>query len=320
MILDKFELDTVEMRKAYCQALIEVAEQNSKVMAVDADVQYSMGTKPFYDKFPQRGINCGIMEAHAIGLCAGLSATGMIPFFHAFGTFATRRAYDQIFLSCAYQKLNVKIIGGDAGVTAAANGGTHMPFEDMGIMRNIPNMTIIEPADSAMYKFAVKHMAETYGNFYMRSNRRKTYKIYSDDATIEIGKANILTQGDDVAIIACGLMVHQALLAQRQLKAEGINATVIDMHTIKPIDKHAIIEVANRCNAIVTAENHNIINGLGSAVSEVVVQNIPTPIEFVGVHDEFGEVGTQEYLMQRFNLTAKDIYNKAKKCIARKNK
>lgn len=320
MILEKFELDTIEMRKAYCQALIEVAEQNSKVMAVDADVQYSMGTKPFYEKFPERGINCGIMEAHSIGLCAGLSATGMIPFFHAFGTFATRRAYDQIFLSCAYQKLNVKIIGGDAGVTAAANGGTHMPFEDMGIMRNIPDMTIIEPADSAMYKFAVKHMAETYGNFYMRSNRRKTYKIYSDDAKIEIGIANVLTQGDDVAIIACGLMVHQALLAERKLREEGIKATVIDMHTIKPIDKQAIIEAANKCNAIVTAENHNIINGLGSAVSEVVVQNIPTPMEFVGVHDEFGEVGTQEYLMQRFNLTANDIYNKVKKCIARKNK
>lgn len=320
MILDKFELDTIEMRKAYCDALIDVAKNNDKVMAVDADVQYSMGTKPFYEKYPERGINCGIMEAHAIGLCAGLSATGMVPFFHAFGTFATRRAFDQIFLSCAYQNLNVKIIGGDAGVTAAANGGTHMPFEDMGIMRNVPNMTIIEPADSVMYRFAVKHMAQTYGNFYMRSNRRKTFRIYCDDARIEIGKANVLTDGNDIAIIACGLMVHQALLAERRLRAEGIKATVIDMHTIKPIDKEAVLNAASKCGAIVTAENHNVINGLASAVSEVVVLNMPIPIEYVGVHDEFGEVGSQEYLMERFKLTADEIYFKAKKCIERKSK
>lgn len=318
LILENYELDSVEMRKAYCDALIDIARINDKVMAVDADVQYSMGTKPFYQAFPNRGVNCGIMEAHAVGLCAGLSATGMVPFFHAFGTFATRRAYDQVFLSCAYQDLNVKIIGGDSGVSAAANGGTHMPFEDMGIMRNIPNMTIIEPADSVMYKDAVSYMANTYGNFYMRSSRRKTIRIYRDDARFVIGKANQLTEGNDVAIIACGLMVHQALLAYQELKAQGINARVIDMHTIKPIDKDIIIKAAKECGAIVTAENHNIINGLGSAASEVLSENYPTPLERAGVNDEFGEVGTQEYLMQRFKLTADEIVNKALNCIWRK--
>jgi len=318
MIKDDFILDTVEMRKAYCDALIKEAEKNDKIVAIDCDVQYSMGTKPFYERFPGRGINCGIMEAHAVGLAAGMSATGMIPFLHAFGTFATRRAFDQIFLSCAYQDLNVKIIGGDSGVTAAANGGTHMPFEDMGIIRNIPNMTIIEPCDSTMYSDAVKQMAENYGNFYMRSSRRKTVRVYDDNARFTIGKANFLKEGKDVAIIACGIMVYEALKAAIVLKDEGISAAVIDMHTLKPIDKDAIIYLAKECGAIVTAENHNIINGLGSAVSEVLSENIPIPLERVGVHDTFGEVGTQDYLMKRFKLTSEEIVLKAIKCIERK--
>lgn len=319
MLKREFVLDNIEMRKAYCDALIAVAEQNENIVAVDADVQYSMGTKPFYDRFPTRGINCGIMEAHGIGMSAGLSATGLIPFFHAFGTFATRRAFDQIFLSCGYQDLNVKIIGGDAGVTATANGGTHMPFEDMGIMRNVPNMTIIEPADSTMYRVAVKHMADTYGNFYLRSNRRKAIRIYEDGAEFQIGRANILKDGKDVAIIACGLMVYQALLAAAMLEKEGIYATIIDMHTLKPIDKVAIVKAAKKCGCIITAENHNYINGLGSAVAEVLIENCPIPMERVGVEDKYGEVGTQDYLMEKFNLTASDIYKKAKKVMERKN-
>jgi len=254
-----------------------------------------------------------------MGLAAGMSATGMVPFVHAFGTFATRRAFDQLFLSCAYQDLNVKIIGGDAGVTAQANGGTHMPFEDMGIMRNIPNFTIIEPCDTAMYKAAVGYMAETYGNVYMRSSRKKAIRIYREGAEFTIGKANFLREGKDVAIIACGIMVHQALLAAEELAQLGISAAVVDMHTIKPIDKAAVVALANSCGTIVTAENHSVINGLGCAVAEVIVENAPVPMERVGVQDCFGEVGSQEYLMKRFGLTAKDIINKARKCIGRKN-
>lgn len=218
MLCDKFDYDLKEMRALYCDALINTAGQNEKVVAVDADVSFSMGTGPFYEKFPQRGINCGIMEAHAAGFAAGMSAVGFIPFVHMFGTFATRRAYDQLFLSCAYQDLNVKIIGGDAGVTAAANGGTHMPFEDMAIVRAIPNFTIVEPADGTMYKTLVPYMASTYGNFYVRSSRKKAVKIYTDDTEFQVGRANILTHGSDVAIIACGIMVHQALLACELLK------------------------------------------------------------------------------------------------------
>lgn len=193
-----------------------------------------------------------------------------------------------------------------------------MPFEDMALMRAIPGVTIIEPADTAMYKTAVRHMAQSYGVFYMRSSRRKVMRIYGDDAEFTIGKANVLTEGADVAIIACGIMVYEALLAREALAQRGISAQVIDMHTVKPLDERAVIEAARNCKAIITAENHNVTGGLGSAVSETLGQHCPVPVERVGVYESFGEVGTQEYLQKRFNLTAEDIAVKAAACIRRK--
>lgn len=311
-------MEKEEMRDVYCRTLIDIAEKNQNVVIVDVDVMHSMGTVPFMNRFPDRAINCGIQEANGVGLCAGLSITGFIPFFHAFATFATRRAYDQIFLSCAYSNANVKIIGGDPGVTATMNGGTHMPFEDMGIMRNVPGMVIIEPSDTTVLRSVVPIMAETYGNFYMRLARKKAIKIYDDDCKFEIGKGAILREGEDVTIIACGIMVNEALKAHAMLKEQNISARVIDMFTIKPIDIDCIIESAKKTGAIVTAENHSIINGLGSAVSEVIVRNIPIPMESVGINDEFGEVGDQQYLMERFKITANDIFEKTIKVIKRK--
>ena len=319
MKIEDIKLDNIEMRVAYCDALVEAGRSDERVVVVDADVQFSMGTKAFYEAFPSRGINCGIMEAQAVGLCAGLAEQGFVPFFHAFGTFATRRVFDQVFLSCAYQKLNIRIIGGDAGVTAAGNGGTHMPFEDMAIMRTVPHMTVIEPADSAMYKSAVKYMANTDGMFYLRSCRRKVMRVYGEDAEFTIGKANVLADGDDVCIIACGIMVYEALKARELLATMGISAVVIDMHTVKPVDKDTIIKYAKQCRAIVTAENHNVIGGLGSAVAEVLVENCPIPMERVGVFESFGEVGTQDYLQQRFGLTAEEIVKKAREVVLRKH-
>lgn len=313
-----YQQDKKEMRQYYCDALIAEAENNDKIVVIDVDTSISMGTVPFHHAFPERSINCGIMEANAVGIAAGLSATGFIPFFQAFGIFASRRAYDQVFLSCAYQDLNVKIIGADAGVTAAVNGGTHMPFEDIGLMRNIPHMTVIEPADGAMIPQAVRHMAQTWGNFYMRFGRKKMTRIYGPDAEFTIGRANVLRKGSDVAIIACGIMVYEALRAAWTLGAEGIDTAVIDMHTIKPIDQNAVIDAAKQCGAVVTAENHNIVNGLGSAVSEVLSEHSPVPMERVGVMDEFGEVGSQEYLMEHFGLTAEKICRKAKRAIRRR--
>ena len=313
-----YVMDDNEMRAHYCNALMAAAKQDERIVVLDVDTSVSMGTVPFYEAFPNRAVDCGIMEAHAVGMAAGLSATGFVPFLHAFGTFASRRAYDQVFLSCAYQDLNVKIIGEDAGVTAAVNGGTHMPFEDIGLMRNIPGMTVMEPADSAMMPFAVRYMADTYGNFYMRYGRKKMMKIYGPEETFTIGKAKQLRSGGDAAVIACGIMVYEALKAADALQAEGIDITVIDMHTIKPIDRETLIAAARGCGAIVTAENHNIINGLGSTVAEVLGECCPVPLERVGVNDTFGEVGTQEYLMEKFGLTASDICAAIKRVMQRR--
>ncbi len=306
------------MRDVYCDALISEAENNPNIISVDADVMTSLGTLKFHKRFPDRGINCGIQEANAIGVSAGLSATGYIPFFHTFSVFATRRVYDQVFLSCGYSGANVKIIGGDAGVTTAINGGTHMPFEDMGIMRNIPGMTVIEPSDSTMLKELVPQIAGRYGNFYMRMCRRSMIKIYDDGAKFEIGKAAVLREGEDVTIIANGIMVYEALSAGDLLRKQGISARIVDMFTLKPIDASCIIESANKTGAIVTAENHNIINGLGSAVAEVIGENCPVPLERVGIRDEYGEVGSQDYLMDRFSLRADEICKKALEAIKRK--
>lgn len=315
---DRIELDDIEMRVAYCEALMAEAGRNPQVVSVDADVQHSMGTLPFYDAFPDRGINCGIMEAHAVGMCAGMSATGLVPFFHTFGTFATRRAFDQVFVAAGFQDLNVKIIGGDAGVSATSNGGTHMPFEDMGLCREVPGMTIVEPADVTMYPTLVHHMAATYGNFYVRSTRRKVMRVYRDGAPFVVGRANLLADGTDVALIACGIMVAEALAARQQLAGRGISAAVVDMHTVKPIDAAMIVEVAGRCGAVVTAENHNATGALGSAVAEVLAEQCPVPMQRVGVFESFGEVGTQEFLQRRFGLTAEDIVARAIEAVGRK--
>lgn len=306
------------MRDVYCRTLIQAEEKNPNIVAVDADVMHSLGTLEFHKKYPERSINCGIQEANAIGVCAGLSITGFIPFFHTFSTFATRRVYDQVFLSCAYAGANVKIIGGDAGVTTAVNGGTHMPFEDVGIMRNIPGMTVLEPTDSTMLRSIVPQMANRYGNHYMRMCRRNAVKVYDEGSEFEIGKAAVLLEGTDVTVIAAGIMVYEAIKAYEMLKVKNISARIVDMFTIKPIDEACIIESAELTGAIVTAENHNIINGLGSAVAEVLCEQHPAPLERVGVQDEFGEVGDQEYLMNRYHLNAEEICRKALKAIERK--
>ncbi len=313
-----YALDDVEMRAHYCNALIAAAEADARVMVLDVDTSVSMGTVPFYKRFPGRAVDCGIMEAHAVGMAAGLSATGFVPFLQAFGVFASRRAYDQVFLSCAYQDLNVKLVGADAGVTAAINGGTHMPLEDMGIMRNIPGMTVLEPADGVSLRSLVDSMAKKYGNCYMRFGRKQMRKIYAADESLEIGKARRLREGNDAAVFACGIMVYEALCAAETLSSEGIDIDVFDMYTVKPIDREAVAEAAQRCGAVVTAENHNIIGGLGSAVAEVLGEYCPAPLERIGVRDRFGEVGSQEYLMKKFGLTAADICAAVKRAVSRR--
>ena len=317
-VCDRIEKESGEMRKAFCQVLIDLAKEDPRIVLLDADLMGAMGTKPFQKEFPERTIDCGVQEANMVGMACGLSIEGKVPFVHTFGPFVTRRAADQVFISGAYNKANVKLIGSDPGITASYNGGTHMPFEDMGIMRGMPTMTIIEPTDIAMLRDIVKQVAGIYGMFYLRLVRKGCMKVYEDGSTFEIGKAALLRDGTDATVIASGYCVAEALSAADMLAAEGISVRVLNMFTWKPIDEAAIKAAAAETGAIVTAENHNVINGLGSAVAEVLVKNKPCPVEMVGVQDEFGEVGPESYLRERFNLTDNDIAAAVKKAIARK--
>lgn len=311
--------DVSDMRTAYCESLLGLAEQDDRIVAVDADLMSAMGLKPFVQKYPERTVDCGVQEANMIGVACGLSVWGKIPFAHTFGPFCTRRACDQIFMSGAYNKANVKVVGSDPGITAAYNGGTHMPFEDMGIMRNIPTMTVLEPTDIVMLRELMPQIAKTYGMFYMRLVRKAVRKVYEPGSIFEIGKAVRVKNGSDVTIIASGYCVAEAIGAAKLLKEQGVDAGVLDSFTWKPLDEAAILAAAAQTGAIVTAENHNVIGGLGSAVSELLAKNRPTVQEFVGVQDEFGEVGPVSYLRERFGLTAENIAAAALRAVKRKN-
>jgi len=306
------------MREAYCDTMLSLAASNKNIVALDADLVSSSGMKKFFEAYPDRAIQCGIAEANMIGVAAGLSLVGKIPYAHSFGPFASRRVCDQIFISAAYAKLNVRIIGSDPGVTAAYNGGTHMPFEDMGVLRSIPEITLIEPTDPVMLSDIVRQLADLYGVYYVRMARKNTIGIYEEGSIFEIGKGNLLRNGTDVTIIASGIMVAEALKAAEMLADEGVSARVVDMFTWKPMDIELVARCAEETGAIVTAENHNIFGGLGAAVAEACVKTVPAPIEMVGIKDQFGQVGTEDYLRKAYNLTAAAIVDAAKKVIERK--
>lgn len=308
----------LEMRQVYAQALVKMIEAGEPVIATDADLMRAIGVLPYKEKYPDNIFDCGIAEANMIGVACGLSAEGFIPFTHTFGTFASRRVMDQVFMSGAYAKKNVKMLGSDPGVCAALNGGTHMALEDVAMMRCVPEVTIVEPTDCAMVKDLIPKIAHTYGMFYIRMCRTKVEDIYEDGSEFDIGKAVVLREGGDVTIIAAGREVIEALRAADKLRAEGIDAKVLDMFTIKPLDDAAVLAAAAQTGAIVTAENHNIIGGLGSAVSELLSEKLPTPLERVGARDVFGEVGPVDYLKSRFGITAEDIAAAARRAVARK--
>lgn len=303
--------DDREMRQALANALVERARKDDKIVVLDADLMSCHATKVFKAEFPDRFVNVGIAEQNLIGISAGLSAMGKTPFAYSFGPFATRRCYDQIFISVAYAYQNVKIVGSDPGVTAEYNGGTHMPFEDMALMRAVPHMVCFEPTDATMLEKAVDQIADYKGGVYIRMPRKKMEKVYDDSLNFELGKAIRLREGTDVTLVASGIMVSRALEAADMLQNDGISARVVNIHTWKPIDKEELIACAKETGAIVTCENHNVCNGLGCAVSEVLVQNHPVPMRLVGVQDEFGQVGKNAYLSEVYHLTAQDIYQNA---------
>ena len=313
-----FEKEAREMRAVYCETLQQLARENGRIAVLDADLVGSSGTKPFFNEFPDRAIDCGIQENNMIGVAAGMSAAGMIPFAHSFGPFASRRCVDQIFISCAYAKLNVRIVGSDPGVTAAYNGGTHMPFEDMGALMSIPQITLLEPTDSVQLRWMIRQLEKEYGVYYIRMLRKNAVGVFEEGSDFELGKIARLKEGADVAIVCSGILVGEALKAAAALEAQGVSAAVLNAFTWKPLDAETLAEYAANCGCVVTAENHNITGGLGAAVAASLSRTRPVPVEMVGVNDEFGEVGTEDFLRKRFDLTADHIIRAAKAAIARK--
>jgi transketolase len=311
--------ESESMSNVYAEALLTLAAGSSKIVALEADLMACVKTERFMKIYPERIINCGVQEANMIGVAAGLSAMGFVPYAHTFGCFASRRCYDQIFISGAYARLNIRIIGSDPGVYSSYNGGTHMPFEDGGIIRNIPNAVVMDLTDAAMAKDIFMKTAELFGVYYMRFPRKAAVRVYEKDSEFSIGKGCILREGRDASVIASGLMVSKALEAADMLRKEGLEVRVVDMFTWKPIDRDLIVDCAHKTGAIVTSENHSVINGLGSAVAEVIAENCCVPLVRHGVsQSRFGEVGSQEYLEQSFGLTAEGICTCVREAIAKK--
>lgn len=310
--------DEKEMRQVYCDCLLELAEKNKNIVVIEADLMNCIKTERFKAAFPERFFNVGIAEANMVGIAAGLSTCGKIPFISSFAPFATRRCYDQIFISVAYSKQNVKIVGTDPGISAEVNGGTHMPFEDMGIMRLIPDCVCVEPTDSAMLRSLMPQIAAYKGLVYIRLFRKKTEKIFEEGEIFDLFKARSLKEGKDVTIVASGIMVGRALQAAEQLKAEGIDAGVLNTYTWKPIDSDALVSAAKASGAVVVAENHNICGGLTSAVTQALCAEYPVPVLSVGVNDKFGEVGKMPYLSEVYHMNVGDIVERCKQVIALK--
>ena len=310
--------DEKEMRQVYCDCLLELAEKDKNIVVIEADLMNCIKTERFKAAFPERFFNVGIAEANMVGIAAGLSTCGKVPFISSFAPFATRRCYDQIFISVAYSKQNVKIVGTDPGISAEVNGGTHMPFEDMGIMRLIPDCVCVEPTDSAMLRSLMPQIAAYKGLVYIRLFRKKTEKIFEDGESFDLFKARSLKEGKDVTIVASGIMVGRALQAAEQLKAEGIDAGVLNTYTWKPIDSNALVSAAKASGAVVVAENHNICGGLTSAVTQALCAEYPVPVLSVGVNDKFGEVGKMPYLSEVYHMNVGDIVERCKQVIALK--
>ena len=305
-------------REAYGKALEALGAEREDIVVLDADLSKSTKTNLFAKAFPERFFDMGIAEQNMLGVAAGLAAAGKVPFASTFAVFATGRAYDQIRNSICYPCLNVKIAATHAGITVGEDGGSHQALEDINLMRGLPNMTVLVPADGPETTKAIRAAAEMDGPVYIRLGRSGVPVITDDATPFEIGKGLVLKEGQDVTLIACGMMVAVALDAAEALANDGISAAVIDMSSIKPIDRALIVEWAKKTGAVVTAEEHSIIGGLGSAVAEVLVEEALVPMERVGVEDVFGESGTGAALVEKFNLTKEHIAEKAKKAIGRK--
>jgi transketolase len=306
-------------RFGFGDGLIELGKENKKIFVLGADTISSVAVNGFKEMFPDRFLNVGIAETNLLGIAAGLAVAGFIPFVSTYGVFASGRAWEQIRTSICYSNLNVKIGGSHSGLMVGPDGATHQALEEIAIMRCLPRMKVIAPCDLVETKKAVIASAYLDGPVYIRYGREDTPIFTNNSSFFEIGKANILRDGDDVAIIACGTMVYEALVAADFLdQKKGIRARVVNVHTIKPIDEETIIGAARDCGAVVTAEEHQLYGGFGSAVAEVLVKNFPVPVEMIGVNDKFGESGEAKALMIKYGLKDINIVNAVSKILKRK--
>lgn len=302
-------------RESYGEALIQIGHENENIVVLDADLSKSTKTNGFKTEFPDRFFNAGIAEQNLMGMAAGMSNIGLIPFASTFAVFATGRAFEIIRNSICYPKANVKIAATHAGITVGEDGGSHQSIEDIALMCSLPNMTVIVPADHREAMEATKAAAMMEGPVYLRFGRCNTEDIFDDSYKFEIGKGTEIKKGDDAAIIATGMMVQKAIEAAKYLESEGIHVRVINISTIKPIDKEIIIKAAKETKGIVTAEEHSIIGGLGSMVSSIVCDKYPCKVKMVGIEDKFGESGTPDELMEKFKLTSDAISESIKEII-----
>lgn len=311
-------MSKIATRDAYGDALVSLGKKRDDIVVLDADLSGSTKTSKFAKAFPDRFFNMGIAEQDMMGTAAGLAVGGKLPFVSTFAVFATGRAWEQVRQSICYPKLNVKIVASHAGITVGEDGGSHQSLEDIAVMRVIPHMTVIVPADGPETLQAIEAAAGMNGPCYVRVGRSKVPVVCTEDYRFAIGKAHVFNQGKEAAIVAAGIMVAEALKARDLLKAEAIDAGVINMSTIKPLDEAALIDAAKRCGAIVTAEEHSIIGGLGGAVAEVLSGSCPVPLVRVGVKDAFGTSGDGDGLMKHYGLSAGDIVSAVKEAIKKK--
>ena len=312
------ELDPRLCKAVLGETIPALAAEDPDVIYLDADLMNCIGTAKWADANPDRGINCGIAEANMVGVACGLASAGFKPIVHTFGPFASRRCYDQAFLSGGYAKNDITIIGTDPGVTATLNGGTHMPFEDVALYRALPGSTVIDVTDPTMLISVLRQCVNRPGVKYIRVGRKQYARVYADGSELPIGKAVTLREGSDAVIFAAGIMVHEAMKAAQALEAEGIQAAVVDLFSIKPLDEEAVEAWARKTGAVVVAENHNRNGGLYDAVNQVLAERCPVPACCVAVEDEFGEVGPQNYLQERFGLTAEHIASQVRAVLKRK--
>mgnify|MGYP002581314257 FL=1 len=300
-------------RQSYGEALLELGKENKNIVVFDADLSTATKTNIFAKEFPERFYDMGIAEQNMISTAAGMSTCGKIPYASTFAVFAAGRAYDQIRNSVCYPKLNVKICATHAGVTVGEDGATHQMIEDISLMRTLPNMTVLSTSDDVQTKWAVKEISKINGPVYLRLSRLATPIIYGENQKFEIGKAVQIGEGTDATIFATGVTVSEAIRAQEILKNNGIEVRVVDIHTIKPIDKEMIIKCAKETKKLISVEDHNVIGGLGSAIAEVLTEGYPVKLVRMGINDTFGKSGKAIELMQYFGITAENIVEKVVK-------